>query len=68
MWIKKFPGAYVYQNRVTICENTHTVYAYIILVQKEKWVIYNYVLTIKEILDTVSSMRSVEVSRGEWKF
>lgn len=43
-------------------------YAYIIFVQKEKWVIYNYVLTIKEILDTVSSMRSVEVSRGEWKF
>lgn len=52
MFLKNYPGSYVYQNRVTICENTHTVYAYIIFVQKEKWVIYNYVLTIKEILDT----------------
>lgn len=67
MWIKELPGAYVYQNRVTISENTHTVYAYIIFVQKEKWVIYNYVLTIKKILDTVSSMGSVEVSRGRMK-
>lgn len=41
-----------------------TLYLY----KSKKWVIYNYVLTIKEILDTVSSMRLVEVSRGEWKF